>query len=325
MNLLISKNSKKIVFCVVLLLGLLIISKQLEYAPEDNFLSSGDSGIWVNMVKIDNYKNIRKYLQNKSYYFLEHINIVEAEQYPQGICLTDEFLFVSSYSGERSRPGKVKIFDKSSGEYLLTLEMDGKSHLGGITFDGKYIWICNSSKMALERLEYSFIKHLIHHNKGQSIDVRNLVEVFHVKNIPSSVTYHEGTIWVATHSVWTKSIMCGYRLDEHQNILQTLVSIHIPSKVQGLAFSKNGELYLSTSYGRKKSSYIKKYTSINTMINNTNDCIECIELPPCSEGIAYENEKLYVLFESAGTKYLEGTDGKGKSKSPLDKILIIQN
>ena len=29
------------------------------------------------------------------------------------------------------------------------------------------------------------------------------------------------------------------------------------------------------------------------------------------------------MFESAGEKYLEGTDGKGTSLSPIDKILEI--
>jgi hypothetical protein len=32
---------------------------------------------------------------------------------------------------------------------------------------------------------------------------------------------------------------------------------------------------------------------------------------------------LYVLFESASSKYFEGTDGKGKSICPIDRILTI--
>jgi hypothetical protein len=32
---------------------------------------------------------------------------------------------------------------------------------------------------------------------------------------------------------------------------------------------------------------------------------------------------LYVIVESAGEKYLEGTDGKGNSPAPIDKILRI--
>ena len=39
--------------------------------------------------------------------------------------------------------------------------------------------------------------------------------------------------------------------------------------------------------------------------------------------IDIDEDNLYVLFESAGEKYLEGTDGKGQSLSPIDKLLII--
>ena len=46
-------------------------------------------------------------------------------------------------------------------------------------------------------------------------------------------------------------------------------------------------------------------------------------MPPCSEEIDCYNDTLYVMFESAGEKYLEGTDGKGTSLSPIDKILEI--
>ena len=59
------------------------------------------------------------------------------------------------------------------------------------------------------------------------------------------------------------------------------------------------------------------------MSRNIEEYEKEIEMPPCSEGIAIENQQLYLIFESAGEKYLEGTDGKGKCIAPLDKILII--
>ena len=151
-----------------------------------------------------------------------------------------------------------------------------------------------------------------------------LVDVYRVKNIPSCVTFYDGQLWVATHSIWTNATMIGYNYNEERNSLNSLVSFWIPPKVQGVAFTEEGEVYLSTSYGRKKSSYIKKYDSIYAMTNDVDDYIEQIELPPCSEGIACKDDKVYVLFESAGKKYLEGTDGKGKSLSPLDKILVFR-
>ncbi len=47
-------------------------------------------------------------------------------------------------------------------------------------------------------------------------------------------------------------------------------------------------------------------------------------MPPCSEELAIAGEELIVLFESAAQKYMEGTDGKGKARSPLDHMVAIQ-
>ena len=46
-------------------------------------------------------------------------------------------------------------------------------------------------------------------------------------------------------------------------------------------------------------------------------------MPPCSVEIAIVDNNLYVLFESASSKYFEGTDGKGTSVAPIDKVLKV--
>lgn len=325
-NLRISKNKKIIILSLVLLLGLTTQSKQNEDMPEDERLSSGYSVIRGNMVKIDNYANVKKYINNKKYSFLENVEVLQEEdECPQGLCLTEEYIFISAYSDVYGKLGKIRVYNKTSGELLLTLGMDAQSHLGGIAFDGSYIWVCNSSKMSLERISYSFVQHMIFENKGGFVDARNLIEIYPVRNIPSTVSAYHGQLWVSTHSIWTKGTMIGYLYNESSDELRAIGSFHVPQKVQGVAFTETGEVIISTSYGRKKNSYIKKYSSINVMSNDVKDYKEAIELPPCSEGIAYENGKLYVLFESASKKYLEGTDGKGISVAPLDKILIIDS
>ena len=325
MNLWISKNKKLCIFSLVLCLGLTTISKQERNTPGDKNLSSGDSIIRGNMVKINNYENISKHMENKNFSFLEEIVIFqEEEEYPQGICMTDDFVLISSYSGVRGNLGTVKIFDKNTGECLLVLGMDENSHLGGIAFDGKNIWVCNSSNMTIERIPYSFVLQMIQDNKGQLIDVRNLVEGYRVNNIPSTVTYYDDCLWVATHSVWTNATMVRYHYNEVTNQLNSQEAFWVPPKVQGVTFTDHGEVFLSTSYGRTKPSFIKKYKSVYAMTDNVKAFKKEIELPPCSEGIVYEDKKLYILFESAGKKYLEGTDGKGKSIAPIDKILVLE-
>ena len=82
-------------------------------------------------------------------------------------------------------------------------------------------------------------------------------------------------------------------------------------------------MYLSTSYGRTKSSYLKVYDSAIVMSNKPDRPSLNIEMPPNSEEIDIVGDRLYVLFESAGEKYYLGTDGKGRSSCPLDKVLSI--
>ena len=44
------------------------------------------------------------------------------------------------------------------------------------------------------------------------------------------------------------------------------------------------------------------------------------------EQINYDSQsrELYMLFESAATTYLEGTDGAGNSMSPIDKLISLK-
>lgn len=303
--------------------------------PEDKDLSLGTSVIRSYMEKIDNIANVENYkyftrgyhaqknrLKDISYVFSNLIDMPK-DMYPQGICFSDEYAFITAYSDDKETLGKVMIYDKSTGELVLTLGMDENSHLGGIAFDGYNVWVCNSSKMALERISYTFISVAIQNNRGKCVDIRNLVETYPVNVIPSCITFYDGLLWVATHAKHTNSQMVSYHFDVINNKLSFDNIFYIPPKVQGITFDENGRVILSTSYGRRNSSYIKIYSSVNAMSVNLEMYDEMIELPPCSEGIAMDDQKIYVIFESAGEKYLEGTDGNGKSIAPLDKILII--
>ena len=122
------KNKKVYVFTAVLLLGLLTILKPNDDMPEDKRLSSGYSVIKGNMVKIDNYSNIINYeyklnkrkkvskkeltLLDKKFGIVNEIDIFAQandeseriryfEEYPQGLCITNDFVFISSYSEVR--------------------------------------------------------------------------------------------------------------------------------------------------------------------------------------------------------------------------------
>lgn len=303
--------------------------------PEDKNLSLGTSVIRSYMEKIDNNANVENYkyftrgyhtqknrLKDMSYVFSNVIDMPK-DMYPQGICFSEKYAFITAYSDRKDVLGKILIYDKITGEHLLSLGMDENSHLGGIAYDGSNIWVCNSSKMVIERISYTFVAVAIENNKGKCVDIRNLVEIYPVNLIPSCITFYDGLLWVATHAKYTNAQMASYHFDIINNKLTFDNIYYIPSRVQGITFDEDGRVVLSTSYGRRNSSYIKIYSSVNAMSINIEKYDKMIELPPCSEGITIEERKIYVIFESAGEKYLEGTDGNGKSIAPLDKILII--
>ncbi len=116
--------------------------------------------------------------------------------------------------------------------------------------------------------------------------------------------------------------MISYRFQENE--LKEMDSYTIPPKVQGIAFADDGRVFLSTSLGRTKSSFLRIYHSLEALNEKPTKPMQKVEMPPCSEELEIFGQNLYILFESAGQKYYEGTDGKGNSLSPLEKIICIR-
>ena len=254
--------------------------------------------------------------------FLNNYIFSEA-QCPQGICITDEYVLITSYSDDKGSLGELMVFDREDGEYLVTLGMDANSHLGGIAFDGENVWVCNSYENCVERISYDFIELMAYQNTGDVVDARDVVEEFPVKNTPSCITWYGGRLWIATHTLLVNSRMVAYYLDKKTDKLIALSDYKIPQKVQGVTFDDSGNVYLSTSYGRNQSSYLYCYDSVTALATRPKHPRKKVEMPPASEELDVRDNTLYILFESAGEKYYEGTDGKGKSLFPLDKILKI--
>lgn len=254
--------------------------------------------------------------------YMENI-ISSSNQCLQGICFTPELLLITSYSTDKKELGSLMLFDKESGAYLATLGMKKGSHLGGIAFDGENVWICHSNSNTLERISYEYILKIAEDAPGYCIDASALSDEYALENVPSCITFYGGRIWVATHTRIFDSQMLSYRYDSENDTLTALSRYRIPNKVQGVDFDENGAVYLSTSYGRNNSSYLKVYSSLLALNRKPNNPSMKVEMPPCSEEVAISGGSIYVLFESASEKYFEGTDGIGKTASPIDKVLEV--
>lgn len=302
---------------------------------------------------IDNHYNVEMYsykslyggsarekeLRACNYSFLEHVNIpgmpaTREKDYLdnvistgalclQGLVFTPEFILMTAYTEESGKRGALMIFDRETGNYLMSLDMKENSHLGGIAFDGENIWICHSETDSLERIPYSYILRIVMGKDDDSFETASVSEEYSLNNKPSCITIYDGKIWVATHTALLESEMIAYAYHPESDCLTALCSYQIPSKVQGIAFDREGAVYFSTSYGRNNSSYLMLYHTLDEMTQDPGTPAVRIEMPPCSEEIAIVENHAYVLFESASMKYFEGTDGNGRSASPIDKILEI--
>lgn len=321
---------------------------------EVNSMNAGDMVLFAKWTPaIDNHYNVEMYsyrlpktgsgnhkeLKECSYDFLDDItipgmpstreqdyleNLIASDaQCMQGLCFTDDYILMTAYSEGTDEKGSLMVFDRVSSEYLVTLGMKENSHLGGIAYDGENVWVCHSSSKTLERIPYEYIRMIAADKPKCLVDASALTAEYRLKNTPSSITYYGGRIWVATHTKFLDSEMLSYSYDEENDTLAAVSTYQIPSKVQGIAFDEDGAVYLSTSYGRNNSSYLKVYTSLFALTKKPNQPTSKVEMPPCAEQIAIADGNVYVVFESASKKYFEGTDGNGTSTAPIDKVLEV--
>ncbi len=329
-------------------------SAYMNKITEINSRNAGNMVLFAKWTKeIDNHYNVEMYsyqsngvgnsnhkeLKECSYGFLEQVdipgmpstrerdykeNLITSDtQCMQGLCFTTDYILMTSYSEAAEDKGSLMVFDRTDGAYLVTLRMKEESHLGGIAFDGENIWVCHSNSRTLERIPYEYILRIAGDKPQCCVDASALTDEYQLKNTPSSITCYGGRIWVATHTKFLDSEMLSYSYDPAGNRLSSVSSYRIPSKVQGIAFDTDGAVYLSTSYGRNNSSYLKVYASLLALTKHPDEPDTKVEMPPCAEQISIADNNIYVVFESASRKYFEGTDGKGTAASPIDKVLEV--
>ena len=267
-------------------------------------------------------------LKECDYSFWENVLLPGIGQLPQettdscvqGLAFTPDYLLLTAYALNAQENGGLYVYDRKTGAFLGKIPMRRGSHLGGIAYDGKNVWVCHSGQQVLSRISYEALRGAV----KQGMFTVAGAEDYPVEEEPSCLTAENGQLFAATFREKEKSRMTAYRYDENRDRLVAENVYQIPPKVQGVAFDAAGNVWFSTSYGRKNSSFLLKYKALAAVGEEGVQPEAVVELPPCSEELAAQNGKLYIVFESACRKYKEGTDGRGKSRSPLDKILLLE-
>lgn len=255
---------------------------------------------------------------------------------PQGLDYdqTNEVFLVSGYmsNGETSR---IYIVDSSENFKYFTLKVDGENylgHAGGIAVSGDYAFVVGDGFL----YRFNFKQALLLEN-GQSIEV---IDYFETGNGADFVLTYNNKLIVGEfylkgkydtnteHHIKLSETETNYAMSyiytiNHSNTcgLQSLepeAGISMGNKIQGMSFTKDGNIVLSSSYSIPNSKiYIYENvlnethfttTSINgkeikVYVLSSENLVKTIDSPAMSEELVLKDNKVYVLFESNCAKY----------------------
>ena len=226
---------------------------------------------------------------------------------------------------------EVKLYKENGENYT--------SHAGGITHFGKYVYVTHGKSLSL------FLLSDILDGDGKATQQGKI-------SLPLSAAYcyiQDGYLYTGEfyypekyetpldHRLTTPTgeknmaLMCVYPLNKETSLPATDKPEKIFStvgKVQGMCFTENGKIILSTSWGVAPSQlYVYDLSKIPALYSANeaspytytldetkiplyyldSSCLqEIIQTPPMSEELVYKNGRVYISNESADMKYVFG-------------------
>lgn len=170
---------------------------------------------------------------------------------PQGLVITDKYLFVSAYCGidgyknelrfnsfskkffellkgeynHKQHNSVIYVYDIKSKKFIMTLELPDKNHVGGLAFDGENLYIAKSSDNQVSRITYKKINELVQENEFNG-KKSNKIEYDDTINVDCEASFltvrnigEEKELWIGTFSQFTKdSSMICYNILEDGNL-----------------------------------------------------------------------------------------------------------
>ncbi len=241
----------------------------------------------------------------------------------QGIAHIDgeEKILVSGYMKDKTN-SRVYVTDLDSKSYYVELTKNGEKftgHAGGITVHGENVYIASGKRVyALEVKAFTDARNGDVIDIGEGIKVNNSASfIYSDDNFLYVGEFHDGGAYITDHPYETAegthyAIVSRYKFDD----LETPDRIYsIRNKVQGICFSPDGKVIMSTSYGLTDSVYYvynesdaidSGLTLDGAPVYLLDKCIKEIKGPAMAEGLDYYNGKVITLTESASNKYIFG-------------------
>ena len=249
----------------------------------------------------------------------------------QGVCAAEDAgkILVCGYMDDSSN-SRVYVVDIETNEYYhVKLTRNGgdlyKGHAGGMATSGDTVYIANASKLFVFSLTS-----LLSAKDGDFVDIGSGVPV---NNAASYVYCDEDYIYVGEFHHTKDDYDKAHTLDDGETVVNAIVSRYthnaiqnhsgdeaavpdriytVREKVQGICFTPDGEIVLSTSYSIAHSYYYVYNAADCTDTGKTfggvpvfelGKCTKEIKAPAMSEDLDYYDGKVITVYESASNKY----------------------
>lgn len=241
----------------------------------------------------------------------------------QGIAASekDDKILVSGYMVDDSH-SRIYVTNKKNESYYVNLIKNGEKftgHIGGIATTNGNVYLSNGSKVYTLPLES-----VLSANNGDYVEIG---EGTKVNNNASFIycddtylyvgEFHDAGKYITNHPYQTEDglyhAICS-RYDVNDLSKPNRV-YSIRNNVQGICFTPDGKIVLSTSFGLTSSIYyiyeekdliLSEHTLDDAPVYYVNNLKKEISGPAMSEGLDYYEGKVLSLSESASNKYIFG-------------------
>jgi hypothetical protein len=248
----------------------------------------------------------------------------------QGVTASKRYVYLSAYDTSKTGNSVIFVLDKKQGNYIKTLVLPGKPHVGGVTYDSvsQILWVTGHQRK--KAMLYGIGQYQINHDHFvKSHQAIHYDKKLSLPSIPksSAVTLAESTLWIGYFNQQRSGKIQTYPITRHvadgglsvghevagvrDDDVQPETTQAGPKKIQGLTI-KGQTILVSASYGNHDSRLIKYRLQGGRLREPT-----YIKLPPYLEQIHYDGNYIFALFESATAKY------RRRTKTMMDRLVVI--
>lgn len=225
---------------------------------------------------------------------------------PQGITFAKSYILITAYDYAKVENSVIYVLDKSSRELLTTVVLPNKAHAGGIAYDGRNVWITQST--TLRSLPLSKITEAVD-NEDPYTEITEYNSECEIGQQAATVDYYKGMLWVASYNELKAGSMVSCEIGNKKGSpeLTVIKSYKMPDRVQGIAFTSNGRLIVSRSCqtDSKKRGFYHRIDVYKPNVSNASSGTiklgkvrKTVDMPTMNEEVAVSGSFVYVNFES---------------------------